>query len=74
MNIIAKMVCESSVNPTGDRETIRLRAVYSDSPENKTFSEATPSAHLEMNITNKSAMGEFKEGVEYYVRFQDASA
>lgn len=79
MNIIAKMNCES-VNPqTGGLvsspvicETVTLRAVYGDSEENKSFSEATPSAIVQMTISNKAAFGAFVEGKSYYVRFEEA--
>ncbi len=75
MNIIAKMHCEAVVkdeNPHWPNEQVRLRAVYSDSPENKTFAAATPSATVELNISNPEAFGAFEEGREYYIKFTPA--
>jgi hypothetical protein len=73
MNIIAKMKCES-VLKTEYGEDVKLKAVYSDSPENKTFSAATPTAELSMSVTNKGAHGAFVPGKEYYVKFLPAEA
>lgn len=69
MKIIAKMVCES-VGTANGAEQIVLRAVYGDSEENKSFSEATPSASVSMSISNKAAHGAFVQGEEYYVEFK----
>lgn len=77
MNIVAKMKCES-VKKTDYSEEVTLRAVYSDeggevNEENKSFSEATPSAHVQMTISNKTAWGAFVEGGTYFVRFEPAA-
>ena len=53
-------------------ETIKLGAVTSDSEENKSFSKYTPSASLEINITNEAAFGFFEAGKEYYLDFTSA--
>lgn len=54
----------------GDKlsEKVRLEAVTADTPENKTFSDATPSGSLELNITNKDAWGFFVVGAEHKVK------
>lgn len=73
MNIQAKMVCESvAPSPDADNkcaEQVTLRAVYGDGEENKSYSEATPSAQVSMTISNKAAWGAFEVGKEYYVKF-----
>lgn len=50
-------------------EQVLMRPVYSDSEENKSFSEATPSGSISLSITNKDAWGFFVDGKEYYVDF-----
>lgn len=73
MNIIAKMVCQS-MQKSEEAETIILQAVYDDGcEENKSFSEATPSASVNMTISNKAAFGAFVEGQKYYVNFSPAT-
>lgn len=53
-------------------EQVRMQPVYSDSEENKSYSDATPSGSIELTITNKSAWGFFVAGREYYVDFTPA--
>lgn len=85
MNIIAKMYVTSidEYSMIGDKpsaehpktgENITLSAVIDDTPENKSFSEATPSASLVMYITNPAAFGQFEKGKEYYVKFLPAES
>lgn len=71
MNIRAKMYC-SNVEPIGNQESVNLEAVVSGSDENKSFSDATPSASLRMTISNPSAQGAFEVGKEYYLDFTPA--
>lgn len=71
-NIIAKLHCES-VLVSENSETPKFRAVYGDSEENKSFSKYTPSASLELSITNPQAMGFFKPGQDYLVTITSAS-
>jgi hypothetical protein len=78
MNIIAKMVCESAKKNDWGGEEVQLRAVYADengepNEENKSFSNATPSASVQLTITNKNAQGAFQQGKAYYVRFEPAN-
>lgn len=54
-------------NPTA--ALVELEAVYSGSPEDNTYSEATPSAKIEMNITNSAAIDKLQLGKSYYVDF-----
>ena len=64
------MVVESSTYSADyDSTSVVLRAVYGDSEENKTFSKWTPSAHLQINITNPDASSYFEVGQEYYLDF-----
>lgn len=50
--------------------TIKLMAIYdSDLAEDRSFSKATPTAHVEMLITNEAAMSEFELGKYFYVDF-----
>ena len=49
--------------------SVTMRPVYNDAPENKTWSEATPSGHFQMSITNPAAASFFKAGDLLYVDF-----
>jgi hypothetical protein len=57
-------------------ESVVLSAVSGsndqDDEENNQFSEATPSADLEMTVSNPSARGFFIPGKAYYLDFQEA--
>lgn len=75
----AKFFCESIYKSGYSNEgqpvvsnaiTYKFRAVYSNNPEheNKLFWDATPSASLEMTITNPGGQV-FELGHEYYLDF-----
>lgn len=70
----AKLVIET-VTLTTYGEKLKLNAVYggSTNKEDNTFSEATPSATLEMHISNKELFGKFKPGEKFYVDFTPAN-
>lgn len=51
-----------------------LHPVYSDSPENEKFFEATPSGEIEMVIKNDFAAQQFHMGQEFYIDFTPISA
>ena len=71
--IRAKMVCEEVAKNINAGERVKLRAVYGDTPENKSFSKWTPSATVEMQISNPAALGAFVPGAEYYLDFTPAA-
>ena len=84
MNIKAKMKCDDvqQLHTGGSVETdkvfterVKLSAVYSEdkASENYSFSNATPSASVEMTISNPDAIGAFEQGKEYYVEFSPAA-
>src|SRR6185295_14801238 len=57
-----KMVVEQvtrDINPDGTtrQETVKLRAVYEGSPENKEWAKYTPSASFSVSIDNPGAHG-----------------
>lgn len=64
----AKLTVESI---TKDRyhERLVLTALYSDNKEDNTYSDATPSARMEMVISNKNLHGKFNPGDQFYVDF-----
>lgn len=86
MRITARFVCQSVLQTgqaandqlgacTGDvyAEQVTMTAVYSsglDDP-NRTYSEATPNAKIEMTITNRGAFGAFKPGHIYDLVFDE---
>jgi hypothetical protein len=74
----AKLKIES-VTPFPGGETLKLRAVGKPggydpdgSDEDNTFATFTPTAELEMNVTNPALLGKFKAGAKYYVDFTPA--
>lgn len=69
MNIQAKLRCTHIIKHEFGAEEACLTAVSSDSPENKTFAEFTPNAHVAITITNKAALGAFVPGREYLLLF-----
>jgi len=72
----AKMRCNHvGAAAYGNQTVIRLNAVYSTDPnsENKIFTDATPSADVQLNIdASKPAATAFEIGKEYYVDFTPA--
>jgi hypothetical protein len=73
--ILAKIIV-SEVRKTVYSESITASPVYSSDPNdpNKSFSEATPSGKIELEITNKVAHGFFVAGHEYLVTFEDVTS
>ena len=76
----AKMRVVSADRPTGATcEILRFSAVgsvfpYPDdgSDENNTFAKWTPSADLNMTVTNPDLFGKIQVGEEYYLDFTKA--
>lgn len=75
MNIRAKFQCNAKMPTYGEDVVIHMNAVYSADPasENKVFTDATPSAYLQMQISKgKVAAEQFEIGKQYYVDFSPA--
>lgn len=66
MSVRARMTVQS-VTDFGRHQQIKLAAVYSNNPDdpNRSFSQATPCASLDMTITNPDAFSQFKAGKTY---------
>jgi len=60
-----------SVKSTTYCDEVSLSAVCGKSPEDNSFSQATPSATFTLSITNPSVRGKFKPGQKYYVDFTE---
>lgn len=81
MNIKAKVTCASveswtnGVDGPKEGENVTFQAVYSEdkTSENYSFSQATPSLSLSMNISNPGAFGAFEKGKEYFLTFEPAT-
>jgi hypothetical protein len=69
-------VSENHFGPENSKsgERVQMSPVYSDDPqsENYSFSQATPSGAIELNITNPDAFGFFEVNKEYVVDFTPA--
>lgn len=68
----------SSIRETdfGGREKqveVFLIPVYGDGKENESWSKATPSGDLRMQITNPEALAQFSVGKEYFLDFTEAT-
>jgi len=53
-------------------EELEFSAIYTGSPEDNNYSEATPTASAKLMITNKALHGKFKPGQQFYVTFEEA--
>jgi hypothetical protein len=67
MAIRAKFMVHSVTKFHGGGEAIHAQPVYGDSPENKTWSQYTPSGELRLAITNPDACGQLAPAQEFYV-------
>ena len=70
--IRAKMRCDTVTKTSYDAEVVKLQAVYGNIEENKSYSLATPTASVEITISNPEAFGKFVPKGEYYVDFTPA--
>ena len=69
----AKMTV-SSVARTGYSEELLMRAEYSNTKEDNSYSEATPNGEIKLTITNKALHGRFNPGDKFYVDFTPVPA
>lgn len=74
MQVRAKFRCDTVTKHANGSETVKMYPVYSETGENKTWSEFTPSGSLEMLITTKGAVGVFEPGKEYLLDIALAEA
>ena len=62
-----------SVLTTDHGETLKLHAVYGKAvngcDEDNTYARLTPSASLELTVTNQALLGKFKPSDKFYVDF-----
>ncbi len=70
MNIRAKMTVSAVTKSADGTERAQLVAVTSgNNPEDNNYSKWTPSANLDISITNPSAQGVLVPGRTFYVDF-----
>ena len=60
-------IIRDSWNPQGAQ--VKLEAVYTGSAEDNTYSAATPTASIQMTITNPVAVEHLPLGKSFYVDF-----
>jgi len=73
MAVQARFICQTvTAWESGNGKSVVLQAVVSDDPNspNYSFSQATPSARVEMAITNPDAFEQFQEGRVYDAYFE----
>lgn len=68
----AKFHCEQTTKTEYGQEVAKFRAVYTGTPEDNTYSAATPNASLEMTVSNPAAFGFFHPGKQYYLDITSA--
>jgi hypothetical protein len=51
---------------------VSLHPVYAGEGEDRTFWDATPSGRIELNITNRQALDQFRSGQKFYIDFTPA--
>lgn len=69
----AKLQLASVTEHSWGGKTLRFEARYDETiPEDRRFQKATPSGHMELQIDNPMALGQFKIGDSYYVDFTNA--
>ena len=52
-----------------EMQAVKLNAVAGGTPEDNTFAQATPTATVDISITNPETVGFFDLGESYYVDF-----
>lgn len=79
MKMRAKMKITSIRNHSDACESLEFSAVCKSdgyppdgNDENNTFAKWTPTAKLEMTITNPALIGKFEVGQEFYIDFHKA--
>lgn len=70
-SIKAKMKVQT-VTLNGYSETTKLYCEYSNTPEDNSFSKATPSGNMELVIDNPNAQGFLKPLKKYYITITEA--
>ena len=67
----AKFHCNKViVDSYGEEPKLTAQYANEHNEEDNQFSEATPSGNIDMIVSNPSAKGFFKPGIEYYVYFE----
>lgn len=70
--IIAKFNCDE-VKQLPRHEEVKMSVVTGATEENKSFSRATPTGSLQINIDEPKALGFFKAGKQYLLTFEEAA-
>jgi hypothetical protein len=79
MQVKAKFRCNQIVDTDSGygytNRLVKFLAVYGKEGENATFSKATPSGEVSLQIDKETeAYDHFKPGKEYYLTFEEAPA
>lgn len=61
-----------SVTDDGYADTIKCSPVCGGTPEDNSYSKATPSGSIELRISNDQLRGQIKPGAVFYVDFTPA--
>jgi hypothetical protein len=70
MTVRAKVRLSAITELAWGGKVLRFECLYDPTiPEDQRFQVATPSGHIELQIDNPAAVGQFKNGESYYVDF-----
>jgi len=53
-------------------EEVAFSCRYSDTPEDNSFAQATPSGNMSITVSNPAVLGFFKPGDKFYLDFTKA--
>lgn len=73
MKQIRAKVSVQEITDNGHSERTKMSGVSTGTPEDNTFSKATPLLIIDMGVDNPAAKGFFKPGKKYYVDFTEAT-
>lgn len=68
-----KFNCTKNVKSTYGAE-VSFWALYSNNPEDNSYSQVTPSGNISMLVTRPEVIDFFKEGKSYYLDFTEVDA
>jgi hypothetical protein len=71
MTVRAKMEVTSITKWKG-QDQVKFNCVYTGTPEDNTFSQATPAGNAELTVSNPSLLGFFQPGDKFYLDFTKA--
>lgn len=70
INFVAKLTVSVAESNGYGGENIVMDAVYTGTPEDNSFAQATPSAQFKMTLNNSTLLEKIKQGQKFKVLFE----